>query len=75
MDALPQSGEVPHALKIVDNTMVCAHHPVPGRVLRTQGPERGAAGAKGGSRDRVTGVHVVASRPRSVSSSMPQGYP
>lgn len=61
MDALNQSGAVPHALQMIDSTVVRAHHQ--------------AAGAKGGLRDRVSGVLVVASRPRSISSSMPQGCP
>jgi len=61
MDALNQSGAVPHALQMIDSTVVRAHHQ--------------AAGAKGGLRDRVSGVQEVASRPRSTSSSMLQGCP
>ena len=85
MDALIESGAVPHALQMIDSTVVRAHHPLPGRALRQQCPERGAAGAKGGLRDRVlaaqerpmgkqsTGLFSgpsSTSRPRSISSSM-----
>jgi transposase len=59
MDALNESGAVPHALQMIDSTVVRVHHQ--------------AAGAKGGLRDRVLAVHVVASRPRSTSSSMQPG--
>lgn len=59
MDALNESGAVPHALQMIDSTVVRAHHQ--------------AAGAKGGLRDRVLAVRVVASRPRSTSSSMQLG--
>ena len=59
MDALNESGAVPHALQMIDSTVVRAHHQ--------------AAGAKGGLRDRVLAVRVAASRPRSTSSSMQQG--
>ena len=75
MDALNQSGAVPHALQMIDSTVVRAHHPLPGRALRKQCPERGAAGAKGGLRDRVLAAQEVASRPKSISSSMPRGCP
>jgi len=75
MDALNQSGAVPHALQMIDCTVVRAHHPLPGRTLRKQCPERGAAGAKGGLRDRVLAAQEVASRPKSISSSMPRGCP
>ncbi|GAB5431001.1 MAG: hypothetical protein EpisKO_03710 [Epibacterium sp.] len=61
MDALNESGVVPHALQMIDSTVVRAHHQ--------------AAGAKGGLRDRVLAVRVAASRPRSISSSMQQGCP
>ena len=30
MDALNQSGAVPHALQMIDSTVVRAHHPLPG---------------------------------------------
>ena len=59
MDALNESGAVPHALQMIDSTVVRAHHQ--------------AAGTKGGLRDRVLAVRVVASRPRSTSSSTQQG--
>lgn len=59
MDALNDSGAVPHALQMIDSTVVRAHHQ--------------AAGAEGGLRDRVLAVRVAASRPRSTSSSMQQG--
>lgn len=59
MDAMNESGAVPHALQMIDSTVVRAHHQ--------------AAGAKGGLRDRVWAVRVAASRPRSTSSSMQQG--
>jgi len=59
MDALNESGAVPHALQMIDSTVVRAHHQ--------------AAGAKGGLRDRVLAVRVVASRQRSTSSSTQQG--
>ena len=75
MDALNQSGAVPHALQMIDSTVVRAHHPLPGRAGRKQCPERGAAGAKGGLRDRVLAAQEVASRPKSISSSMPRGCP
>jgi transposase len=61
MDALNQSGAVPHALQMIDSTVVRAHHQ--------------AAGAKGGLRDRVLAAQEVASRPKSISSSMPRGCP
>ncbi len=61
MDALNESGAVPHALQMIDSTVVRAHHQ--------------AAGAKGGLRDRVLAVRVAASLPRSTSSSMQQGCP
>ena len=61
MDALIESGAVPHALQMIDSTVVRAHHQ--------------AAGAKGGLRDRVLAAQEVASRPRSISSSMQQGCP
>lgn len=61
MDALNESGAVPHALQMIDSTEVRAHHQ--------------AAGAKGGLRDRVLAVRAVASRPRSTSSSIQQGCP
>ncbi len=61
MDVLNESGAVPHALQMIDSTVVRAHHQ--------------AAGAKGGLRDRVSAVLAVVSRPRSTSSSMPQGCP
>ena len=61
IDALNQSGAVPHALQMIDSTVVRAHHQ--------------AAGAKGGLRDRVLAAQEVASRPKSISSSMPRGCP
>ncbi|EEX12458.1 transposase [Citreicella sp. SE45] len=56
MDALNESAAVPHALQMIDSTVVCAHDQ--------------AAGAKGGLRDRVLAARVAASRQRSTSSSM-----
>ncbi len=53
LGALTESGAVPHALQMVDSTVIRAHHQ--------------AAGAKGGLRDRVLAVRKVASRPRSTS--------
>ena len=61
MDALNQSGAVPHALQMIDSTVVRAHHQ--------------AAGAKGGLRDRVSAVQGVASRPRSTSVSTVRAHP
>lgn len=61
MDALNESGAVPHALQKIDSTVIRAHHQ--------------AAGAKRGLRDKVLAVREVASRPRSTSSPMPQGFP
>ena len=61
MDALNESGALPHALQMIDSTVVRAHHQ--------------AAGAKGGLRDRVLDVLVAASRPRSTSSSTPRACP
>lgn len=60
MDALNQSRAVPDALQMIDSTVIRAHHQ--------------AAGAKGGLRDRVLAAQEVASRPRSISASMQQGY-
>ncbi len=61
-DALIQNGAVPDALQMIpshglqanhcraaDSTVIRAHHPLPGRALRQQCPERGAAGASGGT--------------------------
>lgn len=61
MDALNESGAVPDALQMIDSTVVRAHHQ--------------AAGAKGGLRDRISAVLVVASRPRSTFASMQQACP
>ena len=61
MDALNQSRAVPDALQMIDSTVIRAHHQ--------------AAGAKGGLRDRVLAAQEVASRPKSISSSMQQGCP
>jgi transposase len=61
MDALNESEAVPHTLQMIDSTVVRAHHQ--------------AAGAKGGLRDRVLAAQEVASRPRSISSSMLQDCP
>ena len=61
MDALNESGALPHALQMIDSTVVRAHHQ--------------AAGARGGLRDRVLDVLVAASRPRSTSSSTPRACP
>ena len=55
MDALNLSGSVPHALQMIDSTVVRAHHQ--------------AAGAKGGLQARPLAVLAVVSRPRSISSS------
>ena len=60
LEALNESGLVPDALQMIDSTVVRAHHQ--------------AAGAKGGLRDRVLAAQEVASRPRSISASMQQGY-
>ncbi|SNR42946.1 Putative transposase of IS4/5 family [Puniceibacterium sediminis] len=72
MDALNESGAVPDALQMIDSTVIRAHHPLPERVLRQQCPEREAAGAKGGLRDRVLAAQEVGSQPRSTSASMQQ---
>ena len=69
LEALNQSGAVPDALQMIDSTIIRAHHPLPGRALRKQCPERGAAGAKGGPRDRVLAVQEVGLRARSTSVS------
>ncbi len=61
VEALNDSGVMPDALQMVDSTVVRAHHQ--------------AASAKGGLRDRVSGVLAVASRPRSTSASMRQDCP
>ncbi len=61
MDALNERGAVPDALQMIDSTVVRAHHQ--------------AAGAKGGLRDRVSAVLVVASRPRCTFASMQQACP
>ncbi len=61
LDALNEGGAVPHALQMIDSTVVRAHHQ--------------AAGAKGGLRDRVLAVREVASRPRSTSASTAQACP
>ncbi|EBA09834.1 probable insertion sequence transposase protein, IS4 family [Sagittula stellata E-37] len=61
MDALIESGAVPHALQMIDSTVVRAPHQ--------------AAGAKGGLRERVLAAQEVASRPKSISSTMQQGCP
>jgi hypothetical protein len=52
---------VPDALRMIDSTVVRAHHQ--------------AAGAKGGLRDRVSAVRAVASRPRSTSGSTVRACP
>jgi transposase len=61
MGALNRSGAVSDALQMIDSTVIRAHHQ--------------AAGAKGELRDRVSGVLVVVSRPRSTSSSTRTGCP
>lgn len=61
LEALNESGLVPDALQMIDNTVVRAHHQ--------------AAGAKGGLRDRVLAVRAVASRPRSTSASTVSACP
>ena len=61
MEALNHSGAAPDALKMIDSTVIRAHHQ--------------AAGAKGGLRDRVLAVQEVASRPRSTSVSMQRACP
>lgn len=61
MDALNESGAAPHALQMIDSTVIRAHHQ--------------AAGAKGGLRSRVSAVRAVVSRPRSTSCAMPPGCP
>ena len=61
LEALNESGVVPAALQMIDNTVVRAHHQ--------------AAGAKGGLRGRVLAVREVASRQRSTSASMAQACP
>ncbi|GAA4223246.1 transposase [Sagittula marina] len=98
MDTLNQSGVAQDALQMipshclqanncraVDSTVIRAHHPLPGRALREQCPEREAAGAKGGLCGRVLAVldgqagkrstgsfsdPPSTSRPRSTSASM-----
>lgn len=61
LEALNQSGLVPDGLRMIDSTVVRAHHQ--------------AAGAKGGLRDRLLAVQGVASRPRSTSASTVQACP
>ncbi len=69
MDALNHCGAVPDALQMIpshglfanhcraaDSTVIRAHHPLPGWASRMRSPEREAAGAKGGLRDRVWAV-------------------
>jgi len=88
MDALNHCGAVPDALQMipshglqanhcraVDSTVIRAHHPLPGRASPLRCPEREAAGAKGGLRDRVLAVQEAASRPRSTSVSMQRVCP
>ena len=55
------SGPVSDALRMIDSTVVRAHHQ--------------ASGAKGGFRDRVSAVREVASRPRSTSASTARACP
>ncbi|WP_264773853.1 IS5 family transposase [Defluviimonas salinarum] len=54
MDALNQSAAVPHALQMIDSTVVRAHHQ--------------AAGAKGGLRDRISAARARQSGKRSTGS-------
>ena len=61
MVALNESGAVPHALQMIDSTVVRAHHQ--------------AARTKRGLRDRVLAAQEVAPRPRSISSSILQDCP
>ena len=61
LEALNESRIVPGALQMIDSTVVRAHHQ--------------AAGAKGGLRDKVLAVRVVASRPRSICASMVPACP
>ena len=61
MEALNESRIVPDGLQMIDSTVIRAHHQ--------------AAGAKGGLRDKVLAVLVVASRPRSTSASMVPACP
>lgn len=75
MDALNQNGVVSHILKMIDSTVIRAHHSLPGRTLRMQCPQREAAGAKRGLRDWVLAVREVASRPRSTSLQTPMACP
>lgn len=75
VSALNASGAVPHALQMIDSTVVRAHHPLPGRALRQQCPKREAAGAKGGLHGKVWAAQEVVSRPRSTYSSMRAACP
>ncbi len=61
MDALNESGAVPHALQMIDRTVIRAYHQV--------------AGAKGGLRDRVLVAQSVAVRPNSTFSSTRSACP
>ena len=61
LEALNESRIAPDALQMIDSTVIRAHHQ--------------AAGAKGGLRDKVLAVRVVASRPKSTSASMVLAYP
>ena len=60
MNALNESGAVPHALLMIDRTFVRAHNQ--------------AAGAKGGLNDRVLAIRAVVSR-RGSTYSLIQGLP
>ena len=61
LEALNESRIAPDALQMIDSTVIRAHHQ--------------AAGAKGGLRNKVLAVRVVASRPKSTSASMVPAYP
>jgi len=61
MEALDQSRAVPDALRMIDSTVIRAHHQ--------------AAGAGGGPRDRVRAAREVASPPRSIFSSKASHWP
>lgn len=61
LEALNESRIAPDARQMIDSTAIRAHHQ--------------AAGAKGGLRNKVLAVRVVASRPKSTSASMVPAYP
>ena len=73
MDALNESGAVPHALQMIDSTVVRVHHQAAG--LKGAEPLMRHWFKHNGEGDRVLAAQEVASRPRSTSSSTLQGCP